>query len=220
MEQLKKDEIIKAYREVYDTIPQEALDLDLRVTVRTMQALAKGKPVSPDQLAKIWEMPLEQVRSILAGAVAGGQAEIDSKGDLVGGVLSLIPTGHRISMDGKQLFAWCAYDAIYAPGVVGKAARIASSDPITGEPISMTITPAGVEHVEPEDSMVSVVGGEMDMRGGPKSARCSQMLFFASRASAQQWLQGRVDVSILTVEEVFEIAREFQIEPARRLGLV
>jgi alkylmercury lyase len=220
VEQLKKDEIIEAYREAYDAIPQDALDLDLRVTIRTMQALAEGKPVSLDQLAKIWEMSIEQVRSVLAGAVSAGRAEIDSQGDLIGGVLSLIPTAHRISMDGKELFAWCAYDAIYAPGVVGKTAQITSRDPITGDPIRITITPAGIADVRPKGTVVSVVGREMDMRGGPESPRCSQMLFFGSRESAHQWLQGRDNVSILTAEEAFEIAREFQIEPARRLGLV
>ncbi|MES0361721.1 MAG: organomercurial lyase [Anaerolineales bacterium] len=220
MEQLKKDELIEAYREVYDAIPQEALELDLRVTIKTIQALAKGKPVSPNELAIIWEMPLEQVQSVLTGAVAAGRAEIDSQRRLVGGVLSLNPTAHRISMDGKQLYAWCAYDAIYTPGVVGKTARIDSQDPVTGESIRVTITPQGVEDVRPQGTVVSLVGGETDMRGGPDSPRCSQMLFFGSRDSAQRWLQGRSDVSILTVDEVFDIVREFQIEPAKRLGLV
>lgn len=123
-------------------------------------------------------------------------------------------------MGGKQLYAWCAYDAIYAPGVVGKTAQISSRDPVTGEPISITITPDGVADVQPEGSVVSVVGGDTDLKGGPESPRCSQMLFFRSRGTADKWLQGRAGVSILTVEEVFGIAKEFQIEPARRLGLV
>jgi alkylmercury lyase len=220
MEQLKKDEVIKAYRKAYDAIPQEALDLDLRLTVRTIQALSRGKPVSPEQLAEIWEVPLEQVRSVLAGAVLAGRAEVNSQGDLVGGILSLIPTPHRISIGGKQLYAWCAYDAIYVPGLVGKTAEISTQDPITGDPIKIIITPDSVADVQPEGSVVSVVGVESDMRGGPKSPRCTQMLFFGSRDSAHQWLQGRPDMSILTAEEVFEIARQFQIEPARRLGLI
>lgn len=220
MEQLKKDRLIEEYREVYDSIPQEALELDLRVTIKTIQALARGKPVSPNELAKIWGVPLEQVRPVLAGAVEAGRAEVDSRGDLVSGVLSLNPTAHQISMDNQHLYAWCAYDAIYTPGVVGKTARIVSQDPVTGESIRVTITPEGVEDVRPEGTVVSVVGGKTDMRGGPDSPRCSQMLFFGSRESANQWLQGRSNVSILTVEEAFEIARQFQIEPARRLGLV
>jgi alkylmercury lyase len=220
MEQLKKDEIIAAYRESYDAIPREALALDYRVTIRTMQALAEGKPVSPERLAGIWEMPLNQVEAVLASAVASGRAETDSNGDLVGGVLSLVPTSHRISLDGKQIYAWCAYDAMYAPGVVGKTARIASEDPITGEPIEVTLTPAGVEEVRPEGAVISIVGPETDMRGGSDSPRCSQMRFFASRDSAHRWLRGRADVSILTVEEVFELAVKFHIEPAKELGLI
>jgi len=54
MEQLKKDRLIEEYREVFDSIPQEALELDLRITIKTIQALARGKPVSPNELAKIW----------------------------------------------------------------------------------------------------------------------------------------------------------------------
>lgn len=220
MEKLKKDELIETYRAAHDAIPQEAFELDLRVTIKTMQALAGAKPVSPQRLAEIWEMPLEQVRTILGQAVASGRAQVNDQGNLVGGVLSLVPTHHRITMDGKQLYAWCAYDAIYAPGVVGKTARIDSKDPVTGDTIRLTITPAGVSRVRPEDTVVSVVGAETDMRGGPESPRCSQMLFFASRESAERWLPDHPGVSILTVEEVFEIAELFQIEPARQLGIV
>jgi alkylmercury lyase len=220
MEQRNKEQLIEAYREAFDAIPQEALELDLRVTVKTMQALAEGKPVSPDQLAEIWEMPLEQVRAVLNQAVTAGRAVTDAQGDLVGGVLSLVPTAHRIFVEGEQLYAWCAYDAIYAPGVIGKPARVVSKDPVNGGPVEMTITPEGVENVRPESAVVTVAGPDADMRGGPESPRCSQMLFFGSRDSAERWRQDRAGVSILTVKEVFEIARQFQIEPARRLGLV
>ncbi|MCZ6529738.1 MAG: organomercurial lyase, partial [Chloroflexi bacterium] len=162
MERLKKDELIEAYREVYDAVPQEALELDLRITGKTIQALAKGKPVSPYELARVWGMPLEQVESVLAGAVAAERAEVDSQGDLVGGVLSLNPTAHRISMVGTHSNTWCAYDAIYTPGVVGMTARLVSQDPLTGESIRMTITPRGVEDLRPQGTVVSAVGGETD----------------------------------------------------------
>jgi alkylmercury lyase len=220
MQQNTLEKLLEEYQEAYNAIPQEALELDLRVTFKTIQALAKGDPVSPAQLAQTWDMPLEQVLAILKQAEANGQVEINARGDLVGAVLSLNPTQHQISMDNQRFYAWCAYDAMYAPGVIGKPAQIVSKDAVTGKMIQVSITPDGVEIVQPESAVVSIVSAEEDMRAGPESTRCTHMLFFESRESAEQWMQGRTGVSILTVEEVFELAKEFQIKPARRLGLI
>jgi alkylmercury lyase len=215
-----KEKLIEAYREVYNTIPQAAMELDLRVTVKTMQALARAKPVSPAQLAHLWEMPLDQVKTILGQAGESGQVEINDSGDVIGAVLSLNPTQHEVSIDNNRLYAWCAFDAIFAPGVVGKPARIVSRDPVTGETIRITITLAGVEEVEPETAVVSVLGPNLEMQVGPEGPRCTQMLFFGSHDSADQWQWKHSGVSILIIGEAFEIVNTFHIEPARRLGLV
>ena len=122
MQQNTLEKVIEKYREVYDAIPQEALELDLRVTFKTIQALAKGDPISPVQLADIWNMPLDQVQVILKQAEENGRVELNAQGELVGAVLSLNPTQHRISMDNQRLYAWCSYDAMYTPGVVGEPA--------------------------------------------------------------------------------------------------
>ncbi len=219
MEQLDAANMIEAYRQAYGDIPQEALELDLRITIRTIQLLAEGHPVSAERLAAAWEMPLDQVQAILEGADAVGKAQLDGDGNLIGGVLSLVPTPHRVIVNGNQLYAWCAYDAVYIPGVIGKNAQIESMDPLSGETIQMTITQDGVIDLSPEDSVVSVVSPEVG-DAGPDGPRCSQMLFFASDKSAETWLKDHPGVEILTVEQVFEIAREFQVEPARQLGLL
>jgi len=215
-----KEKILEEYRKVYDAIPQKALELDLRITFKTMQALASGNSIPLAQLADIWDMPTEQVQAILEQAKANGQVELDSQGNLVGAILSLNPTDHKISIDNKLLYAWCSWDAIYAPGVLGKPAHIESRDPVTGETIRISITPEGVEKVKPVHAVVSIVGADTDMRAGPGSPRCTQMFFFGSRESAGIWQNEHPGVSILTVEEAFEVAKEFQIKPARRLGLV
>lgn len=220
MQFLNKTDLVESYRRAYESIPQEALELDFRLTFKTIQGLSRGQPISPDELAEMWEVPLEQVRTVLEAAVENGNAEIDSDGNLVGGILSLNPTSHSIFVDDRKLYAWCAYDAIYTPGVLGKTARIESRDPVTGAPIRVIVTPQGIDDVEPKGAMVSIVAGNTDMRGGPESPRCTQMLFFESGESANEWMKGRPGVAILTVEEVFDLAREFQIEPAKRLGLV
>jgi alkylmercury lyase len=220
MQPYTKDELIEQYREAYDAIPQAALELDLTITARTMQALAEGQPVSPAQLADLWEMPLDQVRAILEQANARGRVEIDDRGNLIGAILSLNPTTHQVTIADRRLYAWCAFDALYAPGVVGKPAQIVSVDPVTDETIRVSMTSDGVDNVQPESAVVTVVGAGADMRSGPESARCTQMLFFGSRETAERWQRDHAGVSILTVDEVYEIAEKFQIEPARRLGLV
>ena len=212
--------ITKEYRDVYKSIPQGALELDLRITFKTIQALAEGNPISPAKLAGIWGMPIDIVQTILKQAEEMGRVEINAQGDLVGTVLSLNPTQHQVSMDNKRFYAWCAYDAIYTPGVVGKTALIVSKDPVTGGTIQVSITPDGVENVQPESAVVSVIKPGGDMSAGPESTRCTHMLFFESRETAEQWKQNRVGLYLLTVEEAFQVAKEFQIDPARNLGLI
>lgn len=220
MQQNTLENLIEEYQQAYDAIPQEALELDLRVTITTMQALANGQPISPAQLADIWEMPLDHVQAILDQAKTNGKVEINAQGNLVGAVLSLNPTDHQVFMDNKHIYAWCAYDALYASGVVGKPAQIVSKDPVTGEMIRVSMTPIGVETVEPESAVVSVVGAGADLGTGPESARCTQMLFFGSRQSAELWRKNHVGVYILTMEEIYKVVEKIQIEPAKRLGLV
>lgn len=219
MDLQNKTKISEAIRVAYDQIPKEAMELDLRVTVQTIQLLTEGRPVSAERLADVWGISQDQVEVILEQASLTGKAQLDVDGNLIGGVLSLVPTTHKVRVNDNHLYAWCAYDAIYIPGVIGKIAQVESTDPVNGETIRMTISREGVIDLNPKDSVVSVVSP--DVGGiGPDSPRCSQMLFFTSRESAQTWLKDHPGVDILTVDEVFELTQEFEVEPARRLGLV
>lgn len=220
MEPLRYDDVVQAYQSTVEGIPKEMIDLDMRVTFLTIQALAKGQPISAEQLAELWQMPREQVRTILKQGAEKGSAELDGDGNLIGAVLTTVPTHHRIQVNGYNMYAWCSYDAIYVPGILGQSVEIKSTDPITGERISLSVAPEGVVELHPSGAVASVVTGEAASSAGPNSPRCSQMLFFASRESAEIWIDDHPGVAILTVEEVYQLARKFQLEPARRLGLV
>jgi hypothetical protein len=65
MQPYTKNELIEQYREASDVTPQPAQELDLSITVKTKQALTKGQPVPPSQLADLWEMPIDRLRAIL-----------------------------------------------------------------------------------------------------------------------------------------------------------
>ncbi len=222
MKQLNSKEIFDAYRKAIATIPQDAYELDLRVTIQTMQALAEGEPVPAERLAEIWGFPVDQVQTILAQAKNRGQVELDDEGNVIGANVSFVPTNHAVQVENVGLYAWCAWDAIYLPGVLGKPAQVKSQDPISGETISMTITPGGVTELHPSGALASVVSPDVNIAGpaGPESQKCTQMLFFASNQTAEKWVKDHPGVTILPVEVVYQMADEFMIRPAKRLGLV
>ncbi|HSM16633.1 MAG TPA: organomercurial lyase [Gemmatimonadales bacterium] len=215
-----KEDLIEGYRAAIDQLPPEAMELGFRLTVRTIQALAQGRPIAPAELVDVWGLPSEQVGALLETSVRAGQAEVNAEGDLVGGVLTLEPTDHEIIFGDTTVYAWCALDAIWAPAVVGKTARIRSTDPVTGGTIDLTVSPRGVEAVRPDRAVVTVVGPDAATDGGRQSQRCTHMLFFESRGSARAWAEDAPGLAILAPAEAHEVAVASVVEPARRVGLI
>jgi len=220
MDQPSIDKFREKTRQALEGLPEGAYEAELRLQVVALQFLSKGEPVSPESLVEAWGMPIENVHAIFEQASALGTLQLDDSGNMVGTAISLVPSSHKFQIDGKKLYAWCAYDAIYAPGVIGKNAIIDSVDPISNELIRIKVSPEGVTESEPKEIFATVVGMEADARGGAESPRCNQMQFFVSEENASRWATDHSGVSIMTVDQLFDVAREFQIEPARQMGLV
>ena len=81
--------------------------------------LARGKPVSAQALADELGDPVEFMVSALHQMQQMG-AEFNDKGELIGSALTLTPTNHHLSVDGVQLYAWCALDTMFLPAYIGK----------------------------------------------------------------------------------------------------
>ena len=97
------------------------------------------------------------------------------------------PTSHRVRFpSGTEAFAMCAIDALGIAPMFGEPIQINTADPRSGERIDVALDPSGEAQWQPSDTVVVVVGAS----GGENSfAGCCPVLnFFASTASAQQWL--------------------------------
>ena len=77
--------------------------------LKTHQLLLEGKPVSPEQIAAHLGLTQGEVADLLKGA------ELNQEGNLVGLGLSIVPTPHSYRIHGRQLYTWCAFDAIMFP---------------------------------------------------------------------------------------------------------
>ncbi len=67
--------------------------------------LADRKAVSPEKLAEVWEIPIEQLHMIFEQAKARGTLEIDNNGNMVGAAISLIPTNHSFQVNSHTMYA-------------------------------------------------------------------------------------------------------------------
>ena len=78
------------------------------------------------------------------------------KGQIVGfGGLAAAPMHHEFRVKEQMLWTWCAWDSLFIPAILGDTAHVSSPDPQTLELVRVTVSPTGIERVEPEDAVVS-----------------------------------------------------------------
>jgi alkylmercury lyase len=173
-----------------------------RIFGQTLQLLANGCPVPPDEVAIRLQVPTDKVISTLRSF----GAEFDKNGNIVGMWLSLVPTQHVYKVDGRKMYAWCAVDALLFPVMLKHTtAHIESPDPVTGDRIRVTVTPDRVEKVEPESAVVSWVNKAdvTNIRGSV----CHHVHFFSSPKTAAKWVAEHPGHTFYPVSDIYQATK-------------
>ncbi len=180
-----------------------------------LRLLADGRPVEPGRIADAAGRTIEEVEAWLERMHATGY-QLDDAGRLVGAALSLQPTGHRFRVRGHDLYAWCGFDTLFLPILLGEPAHVASTCPATGHPIRLEVAADGtVTHAQPDTTVVAVVGpGVLATCGrvGPGTAICDQMPLLADPDAARTWVEGRAGVAVIDLDAATELARSYAAE--------
>jgi alkylmercury lyase len=174
----------------------------LEIVPPTLDLLAGGKPSSPEDIAAAAGKSLEEVRAALDRFPS---TEWDDQGRVVGLGLTLQLTPHRLELEGRILFAWCALDTLLFPVLLGRPASIESPCRGTGDPVHIEVAPAGIELVEPPSAVVSIVAVR-DL-ANLRRISCNNTHFFSSPEAASRWLEKHPEASILSVEDAFRLGR-------------
>ena len=174
----------------------------LEIVPPTLDLLARGKPASPEKIAAASGMSPEEVRAALDRFPS---TEWDEQGRVVGLGLTLQLTPHRLELEGRTLFAWCALDALLSPILLERPASIESPCRGTGDPVHFEVTPAGIEAVEPPSAVVSIVAAR-DLATF-RRVSCNNAHFFSSPEAASCWLEKHPEATILSVEDTFRLGR-------------
>ena len=174
----------------------------LEIVPPALGLLARGKPVSPEEIAASSGRSPEEVQAALDQFPS---AEWDDQGRVAGLGLTLRLTPHRLELEDHTLFAWCALDALLFPVLLGRPASIDSPCRGTGDPVHIEVTPAGIAAAEPSSALVSVVAAR-DL-ASIRSVGCNNTHFFLSQQAASRWLEKHPQAAILPVEDAFRLGR-------------
>jgi alkylmercury lyase len=167
-----------------------------------LRLLAEGSPVGLDRLADAAGRSEGDVRTALD---AMPDTEYDQDGRIVGWGITLRETPHRFTVDGHQLFTWCALDTLMFPTIIGRPAQVSSPSPASGAEVRVEVEPDRIVAVDPPQAVVSIVtpGETSSVRG----AFCNRVHFFTSPDDARGWLDDHPDGQVLPVAEAYALGR-------------
>jgi alkylmercury lyase len=116
--------------------------------------------------------------------------------------LTLRPTEHRLDVTGRALHAWCAWDALFLPAMLGQPARVRSRCPITGADIHLTVAPGGVQASDPAPLAVSFPPPDALCVQDITSSFCCHVHFLAGAHAAERWRADHGGALVLDLDEV------------------
>ncbi len=185
---------------------------NLHLLVRVVRLLAKGRPVTTNQVDEI-------VAELGIDPDASEQflqtvAERDDDDNIVGALgLSLKQHPHRFIVDGTQMTTWCAQDTLFLPIMLQQTVTVESQSPVSKKKIRITVGPDGVKEVSPVGAVMSTVifdpeNTDLNTPSDIQMNFCRNIHFFASEEEVERWAAGRSDIETLSLEEAFELGNQ------------
>jgi alkylmercury lyase len=175
------------------------------LAISLYRLLAEGEPVDATVLAHAAEMDRDEVERAMAG---WGGLFTDEQRRVIGFLgLSIRPMPHRLTVAGRTLYAWCAFDTLFLPELLGATAEVESRCPTTGEQITLTVSGTEVSNLRPEATVLSYLHKDEPLDQHVINAFCHFIHFFANPAAADEWTAQHSGTFTIEVTDGSEIAR-------------
>ena len=185
------------------------LDLfEQRLSLELYRQLAAGQPVPRAALAELLRVPVETVSRTIDGWPG---VFSDEQKRVVGywgiSLATAYASPHRLTVEGRRLSAWCAWDTLFLPQLLGKSAAIESTSPSPAVTVRLSVTPQGVELVDPADTHMSLLTPDVAwFQKDIVSTFCHFVHFFPSRKAGEAWVAQHPGTFILSVADAHIIA--------------
>lgn len=176
-----------------------------RVALALYRLLAEGAPVGVERLAgRAGSEP-----AAVARLLEDWPGVYFDDGHVVGfSGLALSRMPHRLQVDGRELRAWCAWDTLFLPELIGEPARVESQCPVTETTISLAVSPAtGVSDLRPEAAVLSLLRPKSQLDAEVITSFCHFVHFFRNEPAAREWTARHEGTFSLSVEAGFDIGQ-------------
>ena len=177
-----------------------------KVSVQVHRLLAQGHPLTHQDVADNLEISLARIDSMLN---SWWGIHYDDHNRIVAyWGLSLEPTQHRFEVDGRILYAWCAWDTLFLPEILHKSARVKSQCRLTDSTISLVLTPNSVQKVSPKDTCISFLTPEtVKIKESVINHFCHYVNFFESTDAGLKWTKKHPGAFLLSVDNAYTLGR-------------
>jgi alkylmercury lyase len=204
-EKLSLDDVARAVVGAFPTLDP----LEQRLSLDLYRLLAGGEPVLRAELARRLEVPLETVDRILdgwPGVFADEQRRVVGYWGLA--LPAAYKSPHKFTTAGRTLSAWCAWDTLFLPQLLGETAEVESTAPAPGGTVRLTVAPERVERVEPAGARMSFVLPEATRaREDVLTSFCHYIYFFPAQEAGESWVAQHQGTFLLSIDEAHELAR-------------
>ena len=112
-----------------------------------VRAVAAEGVLAVERFSELSGLAIPRARELFQELSAIG-LESDESGNIVGAALTTRETSHAVRVAGKELYAWCALDTLFIPGLLAETAEVESTCPSSGETIRLTVSPESIEACE------------------------------------------------------------------------
>lgn len=168
---------------------------DQQLSLAIYRKLARGAPVDPkDVFSELGMDPAEGERRMQNWP----GVYYDREQRVIGyWGLSLAKTRHLLRIGGRDLFAWCAWDTLFLPALLGTTIEVKSGA------VRLTVSPRRVESADPPELFVSFVAPDAKaVRADVITSFCHYVHFFTSENAEKH-----PEAFLLPLPEAFEVGR-------------
>jgi hypothetical protein len=190
---------------------RDELDSELQALHQAVlhSLINSGRPPALDEVSQL--LVEKNIDVALQRLAAADLVVLDAGGKNIVGAypVTIEQTPHRIAINGNNIFAMCALDAVSVAPMFDTHVEIESYCHVTQDPVEIAMQGTEIVKVQPSPAIRVGVRWQMP-RGVAAHSMCLEMVFLINEHVAREWQHGdAVNKSVFDLPEAVEFGRQF-----------